>query len=219
LTTVKKLSKVKEILIRYPGVVVAFSGGVDSTLLLKIAKMVLKENVIAVTAVSPIHPKAEIAEAKSITKKLKCKHILFKSKELKSRTFINNPINRCYLCKLAIFRRIKEIAHTYRYKVMEASNISDLKDYRPGLKALKELDVQSPFIVARISKKDIRQLAKRYHLPNWDKPAAACLVSRIPYGKRIDMKILKRIESSEKYLKKLGIYIVRVRDHYHIARI
>lgn len=215
----RKFNKLKNILRKYSGVAVAFSGGVDSTLLLKIAKDVLKNRVMAVTAVSPIHPKNELNTAKMIVKKLKCKHIIFYSKELKNKAFINNPKNRCYFCKKELFKEIKKITRKYGYAVIEASNKSDLSDYRPGLNALKKLGIESPFIKVGIDKKEIRVLAKKFCLSNWNKASTACLASRIPYGRIIDKKILKRVESAENYLKKLQLTQVRARDHYPVARI
>jgi len=216
---IKKLERLKNILKNYHGVIVALSGGVDSSLLLKIAKDVLENRVIAITAASPIHPKDEINAARTIAQKLKCKHIIFQSKELKNPKFVNNPKNRCYYCKLELFKNLKRIAAKYSYDVIEGSNTSDLSDYRPGFKALNKLGIKSPFIESDIDKKDIRKLAKKFRLPNWNKPSMACLASRIPSEKIINKKILKRIESAEAYLKKLQLTQVRVRDHYPIARI
>ncbi len=215
----KKLNRVKNILKKYPGVVVAFSGGVDSSLLLKIAKDVLNDRVIAMTAFSSIHPKDELNTAKKIAKKIGCKHLTIHSEELKNRKFLKNPKNRCYYCKIELFKMFKRLAAEYGYDVIEASNTSDLMDYRPGLKALAALGIKSPFIQAGVKKKEIRMLAKNFHLPNWNKPSMACLASRIPYGIKIDKKILKRIERAEYYLKKFRLTQVRVRDHYPMARI
>ncbi len=215
----KKLNRVKNILKNCAGVVVAFSGGVDSSLLLKIAKNVLSDRVIAVTAVSPIHPQNEVETARKIAQKLRCKHIVMQSHELKNRTFVANPKNRCYYCKMELFTDFKKLAQKYGYHVIEASNKSDLRDYRPGLKAVTKLGIVSPFIQAGINKREIRILAKRYGLPNWDKPSMACLASRIPYGRIIDNKILKRVASAENYLKKLKLTQIRVRDYLPIARI
>lgn len=215
----EKLKKLKGNIRTYYGVIVAFSGGVDSSLLLKISKDVLGKHVIAVTAISLTYSKNEAVAAQKIAKKLKCEHIFIKSKELKDKRFIKNPRNRCYYCKKELFGQLEKLGKKYEYIVIEASNKSDLQDYRPGLKAIRELGIKSPFIDAEIDKKEIRLLAKKYHLPNWDKPSMACLASRIPYGKLIDRKVLKRIESAEHYLKKLRLTQVRVRDYYPIARI
>jgi len=198
---------------------VAFSGGVDSSLLLKVAKDVLKRDVIAVTAVSPLYPKEEFRGACRIAHFLKGKHIIIRSREYADKNFIKNPRNRCYYCKLELFKKIKKIAARYGYNVLEASNQSDLRDFRPGLIAVKRLGIKSPLIEAGIKKDEVRAMAKKFRLPNWNKPAMACLASRIPYGRTIDKKTLKRIESAERYLKKFKLTQVRVRDHFPSARI
>ncbi len=215
----RKLTKIKNILKKYPGVVVAFSGGVDSSLLLKIAKETLAHRVIAVTAVSPLHPQDEIQDARKIAKQLHCTHLIIQSHELKNNKLVSNPRKRCYYCKKQLFTTFKGLARKYGYEIVEASNVSDLQDYRPGLRALRELKVTSPFIQAGINKNEIRALAKKSGLPNWNKPSMACLASRIPYGHKIDKKTLKRIESAEKYLKKFRLTQIRVRDYFPAARI
>jgi uncharacterized protein len=215
----RKLHKIRNILKQQPGVVVAFSGGVDSTLLLKIAVDALQDRVIAVTASSPLHPKQELELAKRLAKKLHSKHVILKSDELKKKNFTSNPRDRCYLCKLALFKKIKKFAARSGYTVIEASNASDLQDYRPGLRALKELRITSPFIEAHVSKREIRMLAKKYKLPNWNRPAMACLATRVPYGRKITKRILQRVESAERYLTRLGLTQVRVRDHEPVARL
>lgn len=215
----KKLQKIHSILKQHRGVIVAFSGGVDSSLLLKIAKDTLQDRVIAVTASSPIHSRQELELAKRIAKKLHCKHVILKSNELKKKRFANNPRDRCYVCKLALFKKIKKCAARKGYTVIEASNASDLRDYRPGLRALEKLRITSPFILANVSKQEIRMLAKKYKLPNWNRPAMACLATRVPYGRKITQQLLKRIDRAEHYLRRLNIRNVRVRDHDPIARI
>lgn len=214
-----KLHRLKSILKNYPGVIVALSGGVDSSLLLQLAKDVLNDRVFAVTAVSPLHPKDEVDVAKKIARRLRCRHIIVQSQELRNPQFVRNPRNRCYYCKRNLFKDLQEIASRYGFVVIEGSNTSDLQDYRPGLRALKELNIESPFIRAGFDKHEIRLLAKKLRLENWDKPATACLASRIPYGTPIDKKILKRIRLAERYVKNLTVTQVRVRDHYPIARI
>ncbi len=215
----KKLTRVRKILEKHHGVVVALSGGVDSSLLLKIAKDVLGDRVIAVTAVSPLHPQEEVNDASKIAKIVHCRHLIIRTGELKNKIFVNNPRNRCYYCKRALFTIFKRLAREYKYNIIEASNVSDLDDFRPGFRALNDLDVESPFIRAGINKEEIRKLAKQFGLPNWDKPSMACLASRIPYGHTINKKALKRIESAEKYLKTFRLTQIRVRDHFPMARI
>lgn len=216
---IKKIEDLKRILKRYPGVVVAFSGGVDSTLLLKIAIDVLNEKVIAVTAASPLYPEREIEQAKKIARFLKAKHIIINSFELKNRDFRANLKNRCYHCKLELFSKLKEIANRLGYAVIEGSNYSDLGDFRPGLKAAKRVGVESPLIQAKLKKDEIRDFARMFELPNWNKPSMACLASRIPYGTKIDEKVLNRVGRGERFLAGMGFYQYRVRDHYPLARI
>ena len=214
-----KVEKIKAGLSNYKGVVVAFSGGVDSSLLLKLATQVLKENVVAVTTVSPLHPKNEINEAKKFARSLGCKHLLIQTHELTDPKFINNTKNRCYLCKIELFTRIKIIAAKYDYSVIEGSNKSDLSDYRPGIRALKKLKIKSPFIESGITKEEIRILARKLHLSNLNKPSMACLASRVPYGIKISKAILQRIGKAEIYLGRLKLSQIRVRDHLPVARI
>ncbi|MGB3340845.1 MAG: ATP-dependent sacrificial sulfur transferase LarE [bacterium] len=217
--TQNKIRKIKTILRRYPGAVVAFSGGVDSTLLLKLTIDVLKDNVVAVTAASPIHPKKEIINAKKLAKSFGCKHICIRTCELTNPRFVSNTKNHCYFCKLQLFKHIKSIAAKYGFTVIEGSNKSDLSDHRPGLKALKKLKILSPFIEVGFTKQEIRSTARKLHLPNWEKPSMACLASRIPYGKRIDKQILERIDRAENYLNRLNLSQIRVREHFPLARI
>ena len=198
---------------------VAFSGGVDSTFLLKVAKETLGDKVIAVTVVSAIHPKKEITAAKKIARRLKCKLLVVKMNVLDDKHIKHNQRSRCFHCKLALFRRIRQIAKGYGYVVIEATNKSDLKDYRPGIKALKKLKIESPLMKAGFEKDDIRRSARRSGLPNWDQPSMACLASRIPYGREITPQALRRIDRAEEYLRERGIRQVRVRDHYPVARI
>ena len=215
----RKLKKLREIINAYPGAVVAFSGGVDSSLLLAIAKEILKENVIAVTAVSPIHPSAEMRAARKFSRKLGCRHRILHTRELADKKFVRNTPARCYYCKSSLFRQIKKIASSHGFFVIEGTNRTDLRDYRPGIRALRELGIHSPFVTAGITKQDIRKLARRYGIPSWNRPAAACLASRIPCGTKITAKTLHRIERAEDYLGKLGFSVIRVRDHHPIARI
>ncbi len=214
-----KIIEIKNILKRYPGAVVAFSGGVDSTLLLKLTIDVLKNNVVAVTAVSPIQPKRDIIYAKKLAKSLGVKHICLRTRELANPRFISNAKNRCYLCKLQLFKQIKSIAAKFGFSVLEGSNKSDLSDHRPGLRALRKLKVLSPFIEVGLTKQEIRLTARKLQLPNWNKPSMACLASRIPYGEKIDKKILERIDRAENYLRRLDLSQIRVRDHFPVARI
>jgi uncharacterized protein len=215
----KKLCKLQRILRVYPGVAVAFSGGVDSSLLLKVARDSLGDEVIAVTGASPLYPHSETHLAKRIARLLRVKHLVIRTSEMESPVFAKNPRNRCYHCKLQLFHDFREIARSRGYVLIEASNRSDLSDFRPGLNAARRLGVVSPLIQAGLTKDEIRTLAKYFRLPNWDRPSMACLASRIPYGHMIDKKTVKRIERAESYLRNIGLTQIRVRDHYPVARI
>ncbi|NEZ47384.1 ATP-dependent sacrificial sulfur transferase LarE [Clostridium niameyense] len=199
-------------------VAVAFSGGVDSTLLLKACKEALGDNAIAVTVVSPYVPKWEIEEAKELVKEMGIKSFFIEVPILEEMR--SNPENRCYLCKKAIFNKIKLLAKENGVEyVVDGTNADDIKDYRPGLKALRELEIKSPFLENSITKEEVRAFSKELGLKTWNKPAYACLLSRIPYNQNIDENDLNRVEKSELYLMNLGFKGVRVRSHGDLARI
>lgn len=201
-------------------VLVAFSGGVDSTFLLKISQDVLGERAIALTARSSAFPAREWNEAGGFCKEQGIKHLVIISDELEDPEFTKNPLNRCYLCKKQLFSKILQVADQLGIKhVIEGSNVDDLKDYRPGRQALTELGIQSPLLDAGLTKEEIRLLSKELGLPTWDKPSFACLSSRFPYGEEITKEKLKMVELAEQYLLDLGFKQVRVRYHGDIARI
>ncbi|MGB9856808.1 MAG: ATP-dependent sacrificial sulfur transferase LarE [Dictyoglomaceae bacterium] len=217
----EKLEALKELLKSMRKVAIAFSGGVDSTFLLKVARDVLGDNVMAITLVSPLYPKREIKEAKEIARTLGVKHIIEQEESiLKNSAFLDNPPNRCYLCKKEEFEKILDIAkkHDISY-VLDGSNKDDLEDYRPGREALKELGVRSPLLEIGFTKREIRELSKEFGLPTYDKPSLACLASRFPYGQRIDVESLRKIDEAEEFLRDLGIKQVRVRNYKDMARI
>jgi uncharacterized protein len=217
----KKLDKLKKLILKYNSCVIAFSGGVDSSLLLKIAAETLPgENLLAVTAVSPTYPKEEIIYARRIAKLIGVRHKIIRTHEGRNKKFIANPVNRCYFCKKELFSRLKDMARAEKFKVvLEAGNVSDKFDFRPGSIAGKELKISSPLEEAGFTKDDIRCLSRKLKLPTWDKPSLACLASRIPYGNRISSIALKRINKGELFLRKLGFKQVRLRDYGRSCRI
>jgi len=219
-TIQNKLDALKKILAEMGSVMVAYSGGVDSTLLLKVASDVLGYNVVAVTAVSEIHTPEENEHACRTAETLGVRHITVRTSELDDPTFTANPPDRCYFCKKGRFTRMQGMMRELDIKyLIEGSNIDDEGDYRPGMKAVEELSVRSPLREAGLTKAEIRGISKKLNLPTWDKPASPCLATRIPYGQKITPERLIRVEESEKFLHTLGINILRVRDHGELARI
>jgi len=200
---------------------VAFSGGVDSTFLLKVSLDCLgKENVIAVAAVSPSYPEAEKSEALALARSLGVRLVMVDAVEMNNPAYILNNPDRCYHCKTELFKAIWDVIRKEGFThILEGSNVDDLSDYRPGRKACLEAGVKSPLMEAGLSKNDIRELSENLGLPTHNKPAQACLASRIPYGTPITADRLKRIELSEAYIRTLGISQVRVRYEGSTARI
>ena len=199
---------------------IAFSGGVDSTFLVKVAHEVLGDKMIAVTATSSTYPERELKEAIKYAKDMGVKHLIISSEELDIEGFASNPTNRCYYCKKELFTKINEIAKENGVEyVFDGSNIDDDGDYRPGMQAARELEVISPLKEAKLTKDDIRVLSKELGLPTWNKPAFACLSSRFPYGNEITAPKLKMVDEAEQFLLDMGIRQVRVRHHGEIARI
>jgi len=216
-----KLAKLQEVLRKAESVLVAYSGGVDSSFLLKVALDVLgPEKVLAVTAVSPTYPAEELAAARKLARDLGVRQKLISTSELRNRLFASNPVRRCYWCKKELFRHLVSLAKKSRLeKVVDGSNLEDCLDYRPGEQARKEYGVISPLQIAGLTKKEIRLLARKFSLPVWDKPSSACLASRIPYGTPITLKKLKRIARAEKFLRQSGFRQVRVRDFDLLAKL
>lgn len=216
----EKYERLKEYMKSLGSAAVAFSSGVDSTFLLKAAKAALGDNVIAVTAKSRSFPKRELNETVNFCKENNIRHIIFESEELGIDGFRKNPVNRCYLCKNEIFKKIKEIADENNIAcVAEGSNTDDDGDYRPGLIAVKELGIKSPLRHVGFTKREIRELSKRLGLPTWNKQSFACLATRFVYGEEITEKKLDMVDRSEQLLLDMGFHQLRVRIHGNIARI
>jgi uncharacterized protein len=217
---VDKLTKLSTILRKMGSVVVAYSAGADSTFLLKVAWDCLGDKVLAVTADSPTYPQQELNCAKKIARQFGVRHKVIKTSEFKDRRFVSNSQNRCYYCKSELFSKLKRIARQNNLRfVIDASNLSDKQDFRPGSLAKRELGVRSPLQEAGFTKEDIRQASRKLGLVTWDKPAQACLASRVPYGVKLLPQVLRRINRAESYLRKIGFRQVRLRHYNGLCRI
>lgn len=220
MTIHNKVEKLRSILQSKPSVAIAYSGGVDSTFLIKVAYDILQDKAVAVTARLATFPPREFKAAHDYARVAGIRQIVVDLDDLSIKGFAANPANRCYLCKREIFNQIIAAAHRHKIEsVADGSNADDLGDYRPGRQALLELGVASPLQAAGMTKDDIRTLSKDMNLPTWDKPAFACLASRIPYGEPITEEKLAMVDAAEQYLMDKGFRQVRVRHHGDIARI
>jgi len=215
-----KLDRLNDLLRQTGGVLIAFSAGVDSTFLLKVAHGILGEGAIALTAASPTAPPGELEAAKTFAASLGCRHIILDSHELVNPSFHQNPVNRCFFCKDELYRICRDQAERLGIgAVVDGTNLDDLKDHRPGLKAAEAWGVRHPLVDAGMTKDDIRRHSRELGLPTWDKPASPCLSSRFPYGTEINLERLKQIAACELFMKGLHFREFRVRYHGDLARI
>lgn len=218
----EKENKLEQILGYCQGALVSFSGGADSAFLLYKAATVLdKENILAVTAVSPIRPSAETQAACELAAQLMVPHRLIHTSELTCDPFVKNSPDRCYHCKRELYATLAAISHQESLPcILDGSNLDDLAEYRPGSAAAREYGVRSPLQEAALTKEEIRFLSRRYHLPTWDRPANSCLATRFPYGEKLELEKLDRVEKGENFLRSLGLrQEIRVRSRGDSARI
>ena len=215
-----KFQRLTQLLGESERLLVAFSAGVDSTFLLKAAHMTIGARAIALTAASPTVPPGELDAAKNFTESIGCRHIVLDSHELTNPSFSQNPVNRCFFCKDELYRISRAEADKLGIEtIVDGTNLDDLKDHRPGLKAADEWGVRHPLVEAEMTKEEIRRYSRELSLPTWDKPSSPCLSSRFPYGTEINLERLKKVGNCEVFMKELGFREFRVRYHGDLARI
>jgi uncharacterized protein len=215
-----KLERLRAIFAPMPSLLVAFSGGVDSTFVLKVAHDTIGDRLLALTTTSPTMPDQDRRSALAMAARIGARHLVIESNELEIPGYARNPLNRCYLCKRNLFTVCEAKARELEIgAIVDGLNLEDLQDYRPGIKAAAELRVRHPLVEAELSKAEIRELSRALDLPTWDRPASPCLSSRFPYGTLITEDALRRVEHGEELLHELGFAVARVRYHGDVARL